>query len=189
MTTRGKICWICSSANHVDRHHLDCWGGKVSPETVLLCRRCHRTYHDWGVSSFSPDTTLKALEIENKRREILRSLPPDHLFYRSLSPMKPEDIRRSGYWYKKWGISPPQRERVKVATLPFKLPNAPSLCDDEWLHEHMHDHSPEEIGTLAIEVTCGGKQITRVIAASKRGTLKKMLREVEDGAGKSQGNS
>ena len=41
---------------------------------VPLCRRCHRTLHDWDIGTFSPDTTEKALEVENKRREI-RGLP------------------------------------------------------------------------------------------------------------------
>ena len=182
-----KLCWICSSGKHVDNHHYDCMKGQLSPETVPLCRRCHVTYHVWGVGAFSPDTTEKALEVENKRREILRSLPSDHPEYRRgkllniLSPLKLEDVSRSRYWYKKWGITPPVRERVKagaVARVPFKIPNGIPLCGNEWLYNHLHDYTPEEIGTLGIEVACGSRWLQLVSVADKKGTLKRILRQV-----------
>jgi len=181
------LCQICSSTNHVDEHHLDCRRGAISPETVPLCRRCHQTYHIWGVGAFSPDTTAKAVEIENRRREILRSLPVDHPERRRaehlgiIEPLKLEEVRRSRYWYRKWGIKPPRKERIsreEITRLPFKLPRKPPLCGEDWLREHLNSHTPEEIQALAIEVSCDGRKVTRVEASSKRGTLKKMLREM-----------
>jgi len=158
--------------------------GALSPETVPLCRRCHRTYHDWGVGAFSPDTTEKALEVENKRREILRSLPSDHPLYQSLrfsrqeaqTPLKLEDVRRSRYWYKKWGITPPRRERVK--RVPLKMPSSPPLCGEDWLRTHLADHTPEEIAALAIEVGCDHRWLPPVSLAAKRGTVKATVRSL-----------
>jgi len=184
----AKLCWVCGSGNHVDEHHIDCRKGELSSETVPLCRRCHQTYHIWGVGAFSPDTTEKALELENKRREILRSLPSDHPQRRraeylgKIQPLKLEDVRRSTYWYRKWGIKPPRKEKVIAAVAPFKLPQNPPLCGEDWLREHLNDHTLEEIRTLAIEVSYGGRHLARVEVGSKRGALKKTLKEVRHGA-------
>ncbi len=189
--TSDLRCWICNSDNHIDNHHYDCLRGVLSPETVPLCRRCHQTYHIWGVGAFSPDTTEKALEVENKRRDILRSLPPDHPQYRraehlgTLSPLKLEDVKRSGYWYRKWGIKPPRKERIREKAVRFTLPKWPPLCGEDWLREHLKDHPQEEIGALAIVVSYGGRQLATAEANSKKGTLRKILREVEDGVDKS----
>lgn len=87
-------CYICNSVRFIDYHHYDCKEGKVNLETVPLCRRCHRTYHDWGLGAFSPDTTDRAMEVENRRREIF-----------GLPLMTRDQISRSSYWYKKHGIS------------------------------------------------------------------------------------
>jgi len=163
-----KICYICSSNKFVDNHHYDCQGGKLSPETVPLCRRCHITYHDWDVEAFSPDTTDKALEVENKRREILH-----------LPPMKSEDIRRSSYWYKKHDITPPSslgRKKPSREIMPFRIPINP-LCGEDWLRAHLTDHTPEEIGALTIEIGCDNKQLSTVSVADKRGTVKAILRQ------------
>ena len=173
-----EICYICSSDRYVDNHHYDSRWVKLSPETGPLCRRCHRTYHDWGIGAFSPDTTAKAIEVENKRREILRLLPPDHPAYRNLPPMKLEDVRRSRYWYKKWGIKPPRKERVKVG-LSFKIPNPPTLCGDDWLKEHLHEHTPEEIEALTIEVACGERRLPPISVSDKRGTIKGVMKDIE----------
>ena len=173
----AAICFICSSDKFVDEHHYDCMYGKLSPETVPLCRRCHVTYHVWGVGSFSPDTTEKALEVENKEREILRSLPVGHPKRRDLPPMKLEDVSRSRYWYKKHGIAPPplgRKERSGV--VPFKIPNNPPLCGEDWLKAHLEDHTPEEIGALAIEISCGERQMPPVKTSDKRGKVKTIMR-------------
>jgi len=180
--TVKKICYICGSDRFVDNHHYDCQEGKLSPETVPLCRRCHRTYHDWGIRAFSPDTTDKALEVENKRREILRSLPPSHPLQKlqfatreAQTPLKLEDVKRSTYWYKKWGIKPPRREkRVATARMPFRIASNP-LCGDDWLRAHLIDHTPEEIGALTIEIGCNGNQLPPVSVADKKGTVKAIL--------------
>lgn len=184
--TSDQLCEICGSGNHVDNHHLDCLGGQLSPETVPLCRRCHKTYHIWGVGAFSPDTTEEAVEVENKRREILRSLLPEHPLYQKLSfsrqeaqtSLKLEDVRRSWYWYRKWGIKPPREERAKAKAVAFRLPNSPPLCGEEWVRSHLNDYTPEEIGVLAIEVACDGRWMAPIEASSKKGSLKKTLREV-----------
>jgi len=135
------------------------------------------TYHVWGVGSFSPDTTEKALEVENKRREILRSLPVGHPERRDLPPMKLDDVSRSRYWYKKHGIAPPplgRKERSGV--VPFKIPNNPPLCGEDWLKAHLKDHTPEEIGALAIEISCGERQMPPVKTSDKRGKVKTIMR-------------
>ena len=103
-------CYIDGSTRFVDDHHLDCKEGKVSPETIPLCRRCHRTYHDWGVDAFSPDTTIKALEVENKRRMIY-----------GLPLMSMAQISRSGYWRKKWGVTSPRKAKARQVPLQFPL--------------------------------------------------------------------
>jgi hypothetical protein len=187
--SENKTCCICSSNKHVDDHHYDCLYGMLSPETVPLCRRCHQTYHIWGIGSFSPDTTEKALEVENKRREILRSLEHGHPQRRraeylgELSPLKLEDVRRSGYWYKKWHITPPSRsERKKPSRgIKVRIPREPSLCGEGWLQEHLNDHTPEEIGTLVIEIASNDRWLPPVSVADKRGKVKAVVRSLSNG--------
>ena len=95
-------CEICNSDKFVDGHHYDCQEGKLSPETINLCRRCHRTYHDRGLEWFDEQFISKAIEIENKRRQIRNNekgvIHPSPLIRR-------EDIQRSDYWNKIHGIS------------------------------------------------------------------------------------
>lgn len=133
-----KACYICSSNKFIDDHHFDCCEGKLSPETVPLCRRCHRTYHDLGVEWFEDEYLDKAIEIENRRREIV---------YSNLkSPSKPlelfrrEDIRRSDYFNKTHGL-PETKERKGSQTpvFAFHLPRGEPLCGWAWVHEHMYD--------------------------------------------------
>lgn len=178
----GTLCYICPSDKFVDDHHYDCLHGLLSPETVPLCRRCHVTYHNLGVGSFSPDTTEKALEVENRRREILRSLPSNHIHYENLPPMKLEDIKHSRYWYKKWGIAPPIREKEKalVRRTPFRMPNCPALCGDDWLRNHLNDYTPAEIEALAIEIACDNRWLPPVLVASKKGAVKALVRSLGD---------
>lgn len=110
-------CEICRSDRFVDVHHYDCKEGKISPETIILCRRCHRTYHDLGVEWFDDGIIDRAIQMENRRREIV---------YANLqTPTKPllllkrEDIRRSDYWNKIHGIKskpPGQRQTPRTET-------------------------------------------------------------------------
>ena len=109
-----KVCSVCSGTKFVDDHHYDCCEGKMSPEIVPLCRRCHRTYHDRGVEWFEDEYLDRVIEIENKRRLIIGR--PGVLLRR-------EDIVRTDYWYK---IHPREkivtRRRVKDScqlALPF----------------------------------------------------------------------
>jgi len=85
----GKVCYVCSSPSFVDDHHYDCAKGMISKETVPLCRRCHRTYHSYGVRWFEDEYLDRILEIENKRREIC-----------GIRLKKREDIKRTKYWIK-----------------------------------------------------------------------------------------
>ena len=103
-------CYICTGERFVDGHHYDCCEGKISPEKVPLCRRCHRTYHDWGLGSFSPDTIDKALEVENHRRRIL-----------GLPIMSKEEIMHSSYWYKKHGLTRSKARKLKLPSPQLSL--------------------------------------------------------------------
>ncbi len=178
---KPKKCYICPSDRFVDDHHYDCQEGKLSPETVPLCRRCHRTYHDWGIGCFSPDTTEKALEVENKGREILRSLPTNHPSYRNLPPMRLEDVERSRYWYKKWHIAPPsylrRKKPLSVSLPPLRFPHGNPLCGDDWFMAHLGDHTSEEIEALTIEIACDNRWLSPVSVADEKGTVKAIIRK------------
>lgn len=177
-----RVCYICNGNRFVDNHHIDCQRGRLSSETVPLCRRCHRTYHTWGIGAFSPDTTEKAVEVENKRREILRSLPLGHPEYRraellgELSPLKLEDIKRSRYWYKKHGIAPPSRLGTKklFRGIPVRIPSNP-LCGEDWLKAHLTDYTAEDIEALTIEIAYNNSWLPPVSVSDKRGTVKARL--------------
>lgn len=107
-------CYICGSdKGKIENHHYDCREGTISPETVPLCRRCHFTYHTWGVEWFEDEYLDRAIEIENKRREIYG--------WRE-APMKREDVVRSPYWYKKHGKLKEKKKRVKVKVEQLPLP-------------------------------------------------------------------
>lgn len=103
-------CYICGSDRFVENHHCDCQRGKISSLTVPLCKRCHRSYHIWGVGCFSPGTTLRAVEVENVTRRIYGE-----------APMSMADVERSSYWRKKWGI------RKALKPKPIKQPFLPGL--------------------------------------------------------------
>lgn len=122
-------CYICDSDRFVDGHHYDCCEGKLSSETVPLCRRCHRTYHNLGVEWFDDEYLDRAIEVENKRREILGQ-----------PPMRREDVRRSDYFNKTHGL-PETKERKDSRTpaFPFHLPHGEPLCGWEWVNEHLYD--------------------------------------------------
>ena len=121
-TKEKKVCYICGSDRFVDDHHYDCREGKLSPETVPLCRRCHRTYHDRGIEWFDDDFLDKAIEIENKRRQIFNSSPG--IIIHQFPLIKREDIQRSDYWNKIHGISKhrkPPRETKDERQLGFDM--------------------------------------------------------------------
>jgi len=173
-----KACYICSSSKFVDNHHYDCLEGKLSPETVPLCRRCRRTYHDWGVGAFSPDTTAKALEVENKRREILRSLPPEHPFYNNLPAMKLEDVERSDYWYKKHGVTKPRIIGISAIKHIPRLGVEP-LCGREWLAQALARAKTQPI-TQTMTIIFDGKEIAGFNNVGvKRGQIRRFMKEVK----------
>lgn len=122
MNAPDLTCEICGSKKFVDAHHYDCREGKRGPETIKLCRRCHRTYHDRGIEWFDDELLDRAIAMENKKRE---------LGYAGLTnPIKPlvllrrEDIVRSSYWNKTHGIRKarkPPRETVEAKQLGFAM--------------------------------------------------------------------
>ena len=121
-------CWICNSNKFVDNHHYDCKKGKISPETVPLCRRCHRTYHDRGVEWFDDEYLEKIIEIENKARAIYQKAGIRSKFSQPEEPLvllKREDIQRSTYWNKTHGIKKaikkPLRETEQEKQLGFDI--------------------------------------------------------------------
>lgn len=63
-------CYVCPSEKYVEDHHVDFKGGELSPETMPMCKRCHRTLHDLGVKYFDDDKLDRALVVLNKRNEI-----------------------------------------------------------------------------------------------------------------------
>ena len=177
-------CFICGSENHIDNHHYDCCHGQVSAETVPLCRRCHTTYHvwgvgrcAWGVGCFAPQHTAKALEVENRRREILRTLPADHIHYRNLPELRLEDVEHSAYWYKKYGIKPPSSQSHRKERHYYMTP----LCGEEWLLEHGNDHTTAEVEELGIRISVDGKKVAEIKAGEKKRTIKRLIREVLSG--------
>ncbi len=115
-------CEVCGSDKFVDAHHFDCKEGRISYETINLCRRCHRTYHDRGVEWFDDDKIDKAIEIENKRRELVYANLVNTT--KSLILLKREDIVRSDYWNIKHGIKKrrqPPRETPDQKQLGFEM--------------------------------------------------------------------
>jgi len=105
-------CEICGSDKFVDAHHYDCKEGKISPETINLCRRCHRTYHDRGVEWFDEEYLDKAIILENKRREIIYGNLQEPR--KPLQLLRREDIRRSDYWNKMHGISKRRKPTIET---------------------------------------------------------------------------
>ncbi len=133
-------CWICSSDKFVDDHHYDCSEGKLSPETVPLCRRCHRTYHDLGVDYFDDEYLDKAIGLENRRRQIVYASLKEPAKPFRLELLKREDIKRTDYWNKKHGL-PETKERrgTQTPAFTFHLPHGEPLCGWDWVHEHWND--------------------------------------------------
>lgn len=163
--TRKIICWICPSDKFVDDHHIDCCGGELSPETVPLCRRCHRTYHDLGVEWFDDEYLDKAIEIENRRRAIY-----------GLAPMRREDVRRSDYWNKTHGVKIDKggaKEDIIIRAMTARLPNGTPLCGWDWVKEHMNDKLP----VLAMTVRFNGSVVGEFDNNAKRSAVKHAMKE------------
>ena len=114
-----KRCYICGSDKFVDDHHYDCREGKLSSETIPLCRRCHRTYHDRGIEWFDEEYLDKIIEIENKRREIRNSTKG--VVVNPFPLIKREDIKRSSYWNKIHNMPPKKGKAVKQPDIQLKM--------------------------------------------------------------------
>ena len=163
-----KRCYICSSAKHVDNHHADCQHGEVSPDTVPLCRRCHRTYHDLGIEWFDDELLDRAIELENMRRRIF-----------SEPLLEKSDIVRSNYWYKKHGIARPEpiyRAIPLTNSVKFRQlvrPGILPLCGWDWLAENQGRVYPQQGITLLYD----GKAILASSACSppRRGLIRSIM--------------
>jgi len=92
--------------------------------------------------------------------------------------MKPEDIKRSRYWYKKHGLVPPSPlgRKNRVRGIPSLRIPSNSLCGEDWLRAHLSDHTFEEIAALAVEISYDNKPLPPVSVSDKRGTVKTIIR-------------
>jgi len=176
---RGS-CYICDKKErHIDNHHVDCAHGQLSDETVSLCRRCHRTYHDLGIKWFDNEYLDKAIELENRRRKIRHAAylaDPKYVVKPSLCLLERKDIKRSDYWCKVHGIKKKvngEREIVLAKDL-NRYNLCPPLCGQDWYEEHKDDSYPEQ----AIVVEYDGKVVAKVLSSEKKGTLKRRLKEM-----------
>lgn len=158
-----KVCYICGSKRFVDAHHIDDQHGRLSPETVLLCRRCHRTLHDLSVSWFDDELLDRAMEVENMRRKIF-----------SEPFLEKGDIERSDYWYKKHGI---RREKSiqEISTQPLVRPGiVEPICGWKWIEENKGKIYPEQ----GITVLYDAKPILALAFPSpsvKRGLIRAVM--------------
>ena len=155
-----KVCYICSGKDHVDDHHYDLCHGKISDETVPLCRRCHSTIHMYrGIHMFEDNLLDKAIEVWNKTQLLLKR-----------PTITRGQIVRSKYWLKKHGI---KHVGLTIAgTIPaFRtvLPHGEPLCGWAWISEHLNDLKDY---VPRIEVAGPGISFTKDIKS------KKELREV-----------
>jgi len=97
-----KACYICGSSIFIDEHHYDLQYGRISDETVPLCRRCHKTIHMYnGIHMFDNAILDKAMEVWNMTQTLLKK-----------PLMTMENIKRSNYWNKQHNIT-----KKKVVTL------------------------------------------------------------------------
>lgn len=129
----AKVCYICLSERYVDDHHYDFQHGKISPETVPLCRRCHATMGMYGgINMFDDDLLDKAIEVWNKTRSLLNR------------PLMTKDkIERSKYWLKKHGIKEVKgiddNSGSQIPTFSFCLSRGEPLCGQQWVSDHLYD--------------------------------------------------
>lgn len=155
-------CYICQSAKRIENHHIDCSEGEISDETIPLCKRCHRTYHDLGVEWFDDEVLDKAIELENRRRALF-----------GLSPLRREDIKRSDYWYKKHGTKRPRiPQRATLNEIKRRcFPHGDPLCGWDWMHKHLGDEYPEPRMELAYD----GELIATLTGKPKRGFIRAIV--------------
>lgn len=136
-----KNCYICGGDKFVDGHHVDCQEGELSPEKEPLCRRCHRTFHDLGVDWFDDEFLDKAIELENRRREIVYSSLVNPV--KPLELLKRENINRSSYFNKTHGIKVAKgtvdNKGTMTPVFSFHLPHGEPLCGWDWVHAHLYD--------------------------------------------------
>jgi hypothetical protein len=158
-----KICYICSSDKYVDDHHVDCQYGEVSPDTVPLCRRCHRTYHDFGVEWFDDELLDRAIEVENMRRKIYGE-----------PPLERQHIIRSDYWYKKHGIKRLHHlagggELFLGTSVSLVRPGIEPLCGWPWLEANEGKVYPEQCITIFFN---GKPLVVMPSTSTKRGLIR-----------------
>jgi hypothetical protein len=156
-----KLCYICATTKHLDNHHVDCQHGAVSPDTVLLCRRCHRTYHNCGIEWFDDELLDRAIELENMHRKAVSS--PKRL-------LEKKDIIRSDYWYKKHGVKRPKPIYVMLSSL-VRPGIVEPLCGWAWLEENKGKVYPEQ----GITIFFNGKTLLALASTSTKSNLIKAV--------------
>jgi hypothetical protein len=178
--------------------------GELSPETVPLCRRCHRTYHDRGLEWFDDDILDKAIELENRRREIINEIinskrltppyPGISVPYnlRHLSPPLPMVDKaevvasRSDYWYKKHGLTKPrtpvnkaQSSIVKGVSWELQYRGTEPLCGKEWLDNALA-RVDTKLFNQSMTIVYDGKVLGEFDASTKRGEVKRLMKGTAD---------
>jgi hypothetical protein len=155
------ICYICFKAKRLDDHHIDCQEGTISPDTVPLCRRCHRTYHDLGTEWFDDEVLDRAIEVENMRRRIFGE-----------PFLEKRDIVRSDYWYKKHSIKRPESDKKVFENAPVVRLGIEPLCGWPWVEENRGKIYPEQ----GIVVFFNGKELLDMPSTStKRGLIRAVM--------------
>jgi hypothetical protein len=74
-----------------------------------------------------------------------------------------------------------RRDKAKLNII-VKMPIAPVLCGDDWLREHLNDHTAEEIGALTIMMACGDNQLPPVSVADKKGKVMGYMKSLKGAA-------
>jgi len=175
----SEKCYICPSTA-VDDHHIDCNGGKLSPETVPLCRRCHRTYHDRGLEWFDDDIIDKAIELENRRREIINS--------KTMVDKAEVIANRSDYWYKKHGLTKPrtvgkaQSSIAEGVLRELRYRGTEPLCGKEWLANALA-RVGTELFNQSMTIVYDGRVLGEFDASTKRGEIKRVMKETKTKVG------
>lgn len=125
-----------------------------------LCRRCHRTYHDFGVEWFDDELLDRAIEVENMRRKIFGE-----------PPLERKDIVRSDYWYKKHGIRRPEPSRSFTHPRLMVGPGIEPICGWDWLEENWNKEVPEQ----GITVFFKGKELVAMPSTAVKPRLIKSV--------------
>lgn len=141
-----------------------------------LCRRCHRTYHDLGLSWFDDELLDRAIEVENMRRQIYGEPPFDK-----------NTLIRPDYWYTKHGIRRVGAPGViGVLDIPTKImqltrPGIEPICGMQWLLDHINLEYPEQSITVFFK---GQELVAMPSTSTRRGIIKSAMKMAKSVAAK-----